>query len=189
VRAWSEFGNFDRTVVRWLLGSETPPGLGLRTRLEGTELGISLLYDPSWEERISQTPPRLQIAIQNEIGSSVVSSPTWQRIAPGRYDASVHLPATRYLRGAVQVGSFVLPSGPIVAGSNPEWTRDRHRLEELKELSQATGGEQRLDLSSIWSAPRPSGTTPLRRTILILLLVVLLLECLQTRLGLGKRTE
>jgi hypothetical protein len=43
VRAWSEFGNFDRTVVRWLLGSALPPGLGLRTRLEGTELDVSLL--------------------------------------------------------------------------------------------------------------------------------------------------
>jgi hypothetical protein len=71
-----------------------------------------------------------------------------------------------------------------VAGSNPEWTRDRHRLEELKELSKATGGEQRLDLSSIWKAPRSSGTTPLRRTVLIILLIVMLAEFLQTRLGL-----
>jgi hypothetical protein len=187
VRAWSEFENFDSTVVRWLLGSETPPGLGLRTRLEGTELEVSLLYDQSWEERVSQTPPRLQIAIQNENGSSVVSNPTWQRIAPGRYDASVHLPGTNYLRGAVQVGSFVLPFGPIIAGSNPEWTRDRHRLEELKELSQATGGEQRLDLSSIWKAPRANGTTPLRKTVLIILLIVMLVEFLQTRLSLQLR--
>jgi hypothetical protein len=186
IRTWNEFGNFNRTLTRWLLGSQTPPGLGLRTRMEGTELQISLLYDQSWEERITQQPPRLQIATQNGNGSSITSSPTWQRIAPGRYDARVHLPATRYLRGAVQVGSFVLPFGPLVAGSNPEWTRDKHRLEELKALSQATGGEQRLDLSSIWNAPRSSGTTPLRRTILIILLVVMLFEFLQTRLGFGK---
>jgi Mg-chelatase subunit ChlD len=184
VRAWSEFGNFDRTVVRWLLGSALPPGLGLRTRLEGTELDVSLLYDESWEERISQSPPRLQIAIQNENGSPAVSNPTWQRIAPGRYDAGVHLPGTQYLRGAVQVGSFVLPFGPVVAGSNPEWTRDRHRLEELKGLSQATGGEQRLDLPSIWKAPRSTGTTPLRNPVLIALLIVMLAEFLQTRSGL-----
>ena len=182
VRAWNEYGNFNRTLLRWLLGQDTPPGLGLRTRLQGTELQVSLLYDQSWEERIAQQPPRLQIALQNENGTPITSSPTWQRIAPGRYDASVHLPATRYLRGAVQVGAFVLPFGPIVAGSSPEWTRDRHRLEELKALSEASGGEQRLDLPSIWQAPRASGMTPLRRYVLIALLVAMLFEFLQTRL-------
>ncbi len=82
------------------------------------------------------------------------------------------------------MGSFVLPFGPVVAGSNPEWTRDRHRLEELKGLSQATGGEQRLDLPSIWKAPRSTGTTPLRNPVLIALLIVMLAEFLQTRSGL-----
>ena len=187
VRNWNEFGNFNRTVVRWLLGAETPPGLGLRTRLVGTELQVSLLYDQSWEERIAQNPPHLEVAIQSESGSSVVSSPIWQRMAPGRYDTSVHLGANRYLRGAVRVGSFVLPFGPIVAGSNPEWTRDQRRLEELKALSQASGGEQRLDLASIWSAPRASGMTSLRRIIFILLLIAMLAEFLQTRLGLKFR--
>lgn len=187
IRNWKEYGNFNRTLVRWLLGSETPPGLGLRTRLEGTELHVSLLYDSSWEERISQQSPRLQIAIQDNNGSSVTSSPVWQRIAPGRYDANVHLPATRYLRGAVQVGSYTLPFGPIVAGANPEWTRDRHRLEELKTLSQTSGGDQRLDLPSIWNAPRASGTTSLRRTLLIVLLFAMLAEFLQTRLALSFR--
>ncbi len=183
VRAWSAFGDFSRTLVRWLLGQETPPGLGLRTRLEGTELTVSLLYDESWEQRISQTPPRIEVAIQNDNGTAVTSSPTWQRIAPGRYDATLHLPATRFLRGAVQVGAVVLPFGPIVAGSNPEWTRDRHRLEELRALAQASGGQERLDLPAIWQAPRPTGTTPLRGPILVALLVVMLLEFLQTRLG------
>ncbi len=183
VRTWAEYGNFNRTLLRWLLGPELPPGLGLRTRLEGTELQISLLYDQSMEEKISAQPPTLQIAIQNENGSSVASAPTWQRIAPGRYDASVHLPADRYLRGAIQVGPNVLPFGPIVAGANPEWTRDQHRLDELKALAQATGGEQRLDLASIWHAPRASGMTPLRRYVLIALLLAMLAEILQARLG------
>jgi uncharacterized membrane protein len=183
VRAWSDYGNFNRTLVRWLLGPDMPPGLGLRTRMEGTELEISLLYDTALEEKISQSPPRLQIETQNENGPSTISSPTWQRIAPGRYEVGVHLPADRYLRGAVQVGPLVLPFGPIVAGSNPEWTRDPRRLEELEALSHATGGEQRVDLSSIWHAPRASGTTPLRDDVLVLLLLVMLAEFLQTRLG------
>jgi len=183
VRSWNAFGDFSRTLVRWLLGQDLPPGLGLRTRLEGTELAVSLLYDSTWEQRISQQPPRLAVAIQNENGTPVMSSPVWQRIAPGRYDASVHLGATRFLRGAVQVGPYVLPFGPLVAGSNPEWTRDPHRIAELQALSQASGGEQRLDLPSIWKSPRPTGTTSLRLPILITLLVIMLVEFLQTRLG------
>jgi len=183
VRSWSAFGDFSRTLVRWLLGQDLPPGLGLRTRLEGTELTVSLLYDSSWEQKISQQPPQLAVAIQNDNGTPVTSSPVWQRIAPGRYDATVHLGATRYLRGAVQVGPYVLPFGPIVAGSNPEWTRDPHRILELEALSQATGGEQRLDLPSIWKSPRATGNTPLRLPVLITLLVIMLVEFLQTRLG------
>ena len=181
VRAWSDFGNFSRTLTRWLLGAQMPPGLGLRTRLEGTGLRISLLYDQSWEERISQHPPILQIAVQAGDGSLMRGSPIWQRIEPGRYDVDLHLPANRYLRGAVQVGPYVLPFGPLVAGSNPEWTRDPHRLQELEALSAATGGEQRVDLASIWRAPRAAGTTSLRRIVLICLLLTILLEFFQTR--------
>jgi len=193
VRSWNEYGNFNRTLVRWLLGSEMPPGVGLRTRLVGTELQVSLLYDESWEDRISQNPARFRIAVQNTNGTFVESSPVWQRIAPGRYDASVHLTPTQYLRGAVQIGSYVLPLGPIVAGSNPEWTRDRRRLDDLKALSEASGGEQRLDLPLIWNAPRASGTTSLRKWVLIILFFMLLAEFLQTRLGFkiksGLRTQ
>lgn len=183
VRQWKEYGNFTRTVTHWLLGADTPPGLGLRTRLRGTELQVSLLYNESWEERISQKPPLLRIAQEDGHGGSVATSPTWQRISPGRYDATVHLPPTRYARGAVQVGPYVLPFGPLVAGTNPEWTRDRRRLEELKTLAKTTGGEQRLELTSIWKAPRASGTLSLQRWLLIALLVVLLAEFLQTRMG------
>jgi hypothetical protein len=190
VRAWSDYGNFNRTLVRWLLGPDLPAGVSLRTRVEGTELQINLLYALALEQKISQQPPRIEIAMQNDNGSPVVSSPTWQRIGPGRYDASVHLSANRYARGAVQIGDLALPFGPLVAGSNPEWTRNPRRLEELRALSHATGGEQRLDLSSVWRAPHASGTTSLRSYVLLVLLLVMLADFLETRIGraaLGRR--
>jgi hypothetical protein len=40
-----------------------------------------------------------------------------------------------------------------------------------------------LDLPSLWKSPRPTGTTSLRLPIMITLLVIMLAEFLQTRLG------
>jgi hypothetical protein len=77
----------------------------------------------------------------------------------------------------------VIPFGPITAGLNTEWTFDRTRIEELQEVAQGSGGTERLELSSIWEAPRRTAFRDSRPWFYIALLVLVLFDALVTRMG------
>jgi hypothetical protein len=173
------YGDFLQTLARWLMGEDLPPGVGLRTRLEGTALSIDLLYDQRWESEVSARPPRILLARDQGRTETHV----WQRLAPGHYQTSLDLEARSTVRGAVQIGTAALPFGPITAGIDAEWAFDRERIEELKTLAAMVGGEERLDLASIWKAPRRSAFRDLRPWLYSTLVSLLLLEALLSRTG------
>jgi von Willebrand factor type A domain len=178
-RAWGNFGDFAQTLARWLSGDQLPGGIGLRTKLEGAELRLDLFYDATWEQKLAQTAPRIVL------GDGVSPQPrelTWQRLAPGHFSTTTHLDPERWVRGAVQVEKFALPFGPVVAGSNAEWSFDRTRLLELENLARSSGGTERIDLSKIWQAPRRPAFRDARPVLLVLLLVLFVLDALLTRL-------
>lgn len=179
-RAWDHYADFAQTLARWLAGEQLPPGLGLKTRLDGTELRIDLYYDERWEQRLAAAPPRLMLADQASLEPREL---VWQRLAPGHFSAVTELEPERWVRGAVQVEKFTLPFGPLVAGSNLEWTFDRARLLELQSVSRATGGMERLDLTKIWQAPRRAEYYDPRNILLALLLGIFVLDALATRMG------
>ena len=180
VRAWSNYGDFLQTLARWLMGSDVPPGIALRPRVDGTELGLDLFYDDSWEERLSAATPQALVAD----GATGQARPlTWERLEPGHFHAVAPLTPGSWLRGAVQVGQSALPFGPVAAGTDPEWTFDQGRIKELQNVARFSGGGERIDLSKIWQAPRREEFSGVRNLLLIALLIVLLLEALATRLG------
>ena len=180
VRGWGKFGDFVQTISRWLAGNQLPPGIGLRTELEGTELKLDLLYDDTWEQKLAQSPPRI---VLGDGLSSQTRDLVWQRLSPGHFSASTHLDPERWVRGAVQLEKYTIPFGPIVAGSNAEWSFDRARLLELQNLARESGGSERIDLSSTWQAPRRSAFHDARPAVLILLLLLFVIDALVTRLG------
>ncbi len=57
------------------------------------------------------------------------------------------------------------------------------RPQELKELSQRSGGRERIELASVWDAPRPVTARGIRGWLLTLFIALLLAEALLTRLG------
>ncbi len=180
IRAWPQYADFTQTLARWLSGEQLPPGLGLKTHLDGTELRIDLFYDQSWEQRLDAAPPRLLLAEQ---GSKAPREITWQRQAPGHFSATTELEPERWVRGAIQVENFAIPFGPVEAGSNLEWDMDPARILELKSVARATGGVERLDLAQIWDAPRRAEFYDPRNILLTLLLAVFVLDALAVRLG------
>ena len=180
VRAWDHYGDFTQTLTRWLSGEKLPPGLGLKTHLDGTELRMDLYYDETWEARLAAAPPRLMMAEQASLQPTEI---TWQRLAPGHYSAVTELAPDRWVRGAIQVEKYTLPFGPIVAGSGVEWTFDRARLLELQSVASATGGVERIDLAKIWQAPRRAEFYDPRAVILALLLATFVADALATRIG------
>jgi len=161
-----------------------PPGLGVKTRLDGAELHIDLFYDQSWEDKFAAAPPRLVLADQASLAPREV---VWQRLAPGHFATFTELPVDTWVRGAIQAGDYTIPFGPMVAGSSLEWNFDPARLLELQSVARATGGVERIDLAGIWQAPRRAEFYDPRNILLALLLAVFVLDALATRLGLLDR--
>jgi hypothetical protein len=180
IRAWEMYGDFVQTLSRWISGNELPPGIGLRSQLDGTELRLDLYYDANWEQKLAANAPRIFLA---DGISRETHELTWERIAPGHFSTSVHLDPERWVRGAIQVEEFTLPFGPIMAGSNAEWSFDRSRLAELEHLARSSGGTERLDLEDIWRAPRQPAFQDIRRWLLLSLLGLFVIDALITRLG------
>ena len=162
------------------MGSETPAGLALRPRVDGSQLDLDLLYSPEWEERLAQSAPQVVVAD----GASGQARPlVWERLEPGRLHVSTPLKPGQWMRGAVQVGQYALPFGPVASGVDPEWHFDLARVAELQNVARVSGGGERIDLSKVWQSPRREEFYAVRTWLLALLLVAFLAEALATRLG------
>jgi len=179
-RAWPAYAGFAQSLSRWLVGTALPPGIALRTDVDGTRIRFDLFHDDSWAERLAADPPALAVA-RGADGAAIPVA--WERLAPGRWSASVDGTNTDYLRGAVRLGSSALAAGPVNVHANPEFAFDRARLVELAAVSRRSGGAERADLSDVWRAPRPTAFRGIRRWLLPLLTVAIVLEALQTRTG------
>lgn len=180
IRAWRGYGDFVQTLARWLSGERMPPGLGVRTGVDGTQLRVELWFDQSWEEKLAREPAKLVVTS----GAAGEARPqVWQRLAPGHYEASISLAPDESVRGAVQVGGHVIPFGPVNVATNPEWAFDRARLDELAAVARASGGVARGDFGRIWEAPRRDAFRDLRTGIMALFGGLFLAEVLLTRMG------
>jgi len=178
-REWKSFGGFTQSMARWLMGNALPPGIGLRTDLEGSRLHAELFYDETWNDRVAAHPPELVLA-SKEANTHTIA---WERLSPGHFRASLDIGDQGEVRGAVRVGDAALPFGPVNAATNPEWDFDKARLDELKSVSFHSGGGERVDLSDVWHAPRPPTWRGISRWLLLALVLALLLEAWQTRAG------
>jgi hypothetical protein len=180
-RAWPKYGDFLQTLVRWLMGENLPPGIGLKHRLEGNLLTLDLLHDAEWEAKLSAKAPRILLAHGPRADGQ--HEMAWERLAPGHYQASVELPEGEMVRGAVQVGSQALTFGPTLVGTSTEWAFDEARAEELRAVSKASGGRELLELSQAWRSPQVARFTELNGYLLVMALMLMLLEAFVTRTG------
>ena len=163
------------------MGEDVPPGIGLRTRLDGDQLEVELLFDvESWEPRLAKEPAEILIARGS---SGVPETLVWERLEPGRFRARRTLESGSFYRGAVAVGATRLPFGPLAAPMGVEWSYDEDRVRELSALSQASGGVERTDLSDAWEAPAFGGELELRAHLLAAFLLVFLADGLVARTG------
>ncbi|MDR1281793.1 MAG: VWA domain-containing protein [Opitutaceae bacterium] len=185
VRGWVGYGDFVQTLGRWLAGENVPPGLGLRTKIEGERLSVELLYDETWAARVAADGPVVMVA---EAGAGAEGGPErtrgllWEKIEPGLFRMTTNLPPGGRVRGVVRVGKATLPFGPVTGASGAEWSFERARVEELRQLAVRSGGRERLDLATIWDSPRVVSERSLRGWALAGALALVLLDALLTRL-------
>jgi hypothetical protein len=181
-REWSQMADFVQTLTRWLMGETLPPGLGMRTNLDGTELTIDLLHDDSWFRQLA-VPPKVFLAEGAKSGDAAVREVIWERIEPGHFRAKANLEHGVLTRGAVQVGESAIPFGPVVVGGSPEWNFDRGRIEELRQVSAQSGGEERINLAEVWKQPERKELASIQPALLIVALLLILADALATRMG------
>jgi len=179
-REWDGYGGMVQSLARWLAGPPLPPGVGMQTRVNGTQVRLDLFYDSSWADRVASSAPELTVS--RGPGGATTMIP-WERLAPGHFSAAVDAADVEYVRGAIRLGDGALAVGPVNVASNPEWAFDRGRVEELLAVSGRSGGVERVDLSDVWKAPRPTAWRSIRRWLLPALLVAILLEALTTQVG------
>ncbi|MEO5716913.1 MAG: VWA domain-containing protein [Luteolibacter sp.] len=180
-RTWPGYGDFLQTTGRFLMGQDTPPGIALRHRLDGTRLTLDLLYDTNtWSQKLSASPPKVRL--QDDAGGATRDL-AWRRIAPGHFSLSRDLGEGSIVRGAVQVGENALPFGPLSVGSSVEWSFEPERLAELRAVSTQTKGRELLDLSKAWLRPPFIAETQLRLPLGITLVLLVLADALLTRTG------
>ncbi len=189
IRAWPQYGDFVQTLARWLAGEERAPGLAIHAAVEGSELKAELLFDSTWEATLARHAPRLLLAPPPDAPKRDAVELIWQRMEPGRYRATAPLEPGQLLHGAVEIGKNALPFGPLLADASREWSFDPERPLELAALSRVSGGSERLDLATIWKAPRKEERASIRHWLLPLLLLLFLLETLLHRLGRQREGE
>ncbi|RYD48328.1 MAG: VWA domain-containing protein, partial [Verrucomicrobiaceae bacterium] len=178
-RNWPGYGDFLQTMGRFLMGEDTPPGIALRHRLDGTRLTLDLLYDPAlWSQKLSALPPKVRL--KDDTGGMTMDLP-WRRISPGHFSLTRDLEEGSIVRGAVQVGENALPFGPLSVGSSVEWAFEPERLAELRTVSTQTNGRELLDLSKAWLRPPFIAETSLRLPLGIALVLLVIVEALMTR--------
>jgi hypothetical protein len=185
VRSWPGYGDFVQTLCRWLGGEDAPAGLALRPSIEGERLTLDLLYDETWTARIAQAAPVAALAEIGRTGQSTTKPLTWEKIEPGRFRATTSLSLDTMVRGAVRVGAVALPFGPLTISSSAEWNYDVARRRELQQLSVRSGGRERLDLATIWSAPRTPMWRSIRNALLLAWGIFFLVDAALTRLSLS----
>jgi len=180
-RDWPGYGDFLQTLGRFLMGQDTPPGIALRHRLDGTRLTLDLLYDTTeWARKLTLMPPKVRL--QDQSGASPIDLP-WRRIAPGHFTLTRDLEEGSVVRGAVQIAENAIPFGPISVGSSIEWAFEPEPLAELRAVSRQTGGRELLDLKKAWLRPPFISETNLRLPLGIAILLLVIVEALVTRTG------
>ncbi len=181
VRNWPGYGDFLQTMGRFLMGEDTPPGIALRHRLDGTRLTLDLFYDTAeWSQKLSALPPKIRL---RDDASGTTQDLSWRRIAPGHFSLTRDLDEGSVVRGAVQVGEHAFPFGPLSVGSSVEWAFEPERIAELRATSNQTNGRELLDISKAWLRPPFVAETSLSLPLGIALVLIILVEALLTRTG------
>jgi hypothetical protein len=180
-RAWTANGDFITTVTRWVMGADTPPGLGVKSHLEGDQLVVDLYYDSDQEKELAQHFPQ---SVVSQGGMDERKQLTWERLEPGHFQSRTRLVPGKPAVGAVQVGQYALPFGPLAPGLDLEWHRDSSGPRSLRTLSAATGGQELAELRDAWRDTGQRRFLSLRPPLLILLVLGVVTEATLTRLGL-----
>jgi len=180
VKSWPQYGAFVKTVVQWVRRPQAPTGISLSEEQVGGTAQIVLRYAPEWESEIGINPPEAVIA------SSQIKDPqqtAWSRVGPGRFTITRELFPGEVIHGATRIGNYTIPFGPITNPRSPEYDFDPDQYRTLKEISEISGGIERISLDGIWEKSAEYFWYPLQISCIAVALILLLVDVLLSRLN------
>jgi len=178
-RAWSGYGDFFATVVRWLCGGSTA-GVFVDARREG-DVGV---YELEVEAERAALLDRAQGTRTAPDGTTheLVLRP----VAPGVVQVRVPLAQAGVHRAAVRIGDETLRLPPLCLPYSAEWSQQldaRAGERALRRLARRTGGAVSPSTQQVLDGPRASlGRRELDVWLLLLALVVFVAEVAVRRL-------
>lgn len=179
---WQGYGDMVQTLARWLCRPSPPTGYSLQVDVDGDRLKARLYYGDERIPELAARMPRITVESQVE-GRQETMQGTWERLQPGAFACSFPLRRGAIARGAVQLASGVIPFGPVMQHTDPEWAMPQRARQAFLAMTARTGGRERLDLPGIWAEPRSGSEVPLRLPLLWVALALLVLDALATRAG------
>lgn len=188
VRQWAEYGDMMQTLVRWLNRPLPPEGYSVRTEIQGNLLNVLLYYSDANIPQMAKQMPTLSLELSSKQSDEIVHG-SWELLKPGVYQYSYQLEPNTLARGAVHIGKHVLPFGPLTLQTNPEWNFSDDVKAQFLDLVQKTGGQERLDLISIFDAPRNQSSLDLQVYLIWSGLLLLVVEALLSKIGLLPRKK
>ncbi|MDF3130069.1 VWA domain-containing protein [Kiritimatiellaeota bacterium B1221] len=185
LRAWPQYGDFVRTLGRWSLRGDVPPGLALRLQRIGETLRVQLYADEVWQARFAEEAPEL-ITMSNL--EPEARPHVWRRIQPGWVQTDLPLVASERIQGAIRMGDHVLPFGPVNGMAGAEWEMNPQMAQQVRMLSERSHGVDRVDLAGIWDSPGRKSFQGTRHLWLWLCGGLFLVEAIWSRVG-GQRIQ
>ncbi|MDP0499011.1 MAG: VWA domain-containing protein [Verrucomicrobiota bacterium JB022] len=176
---WGDRGAFLRSIVDWTARPDVPAGLAIESHREGSRLTFDFYYSDDWIGPLSTTPPALELSSEAR-----KLAPAWERMEPGHFRTSVHLPPGETFTGGVSAGSNFVPAGPFALSTSAEFVRNPQARRELAALSNASGGTLRQNLADSFQPLPGKRSYSLRPYLLGLLLLLALADAALTRLQL-----
>jgi Mg-chelatase subunit ChlD len=187
---WERVGDYFTSLVRWAAGPANPlrDNMLLTQEVRDGVHRIQLHLDPERKAEPFTSLPRVTLLRSQQDRAPRTEQSTLRWTGPDTLQLEVGLQSEETALGTVEVpGHGPVPLPPVCLLYSPEFhpsQTDRGQA-TLEKLARATGGQERLDLASIWQdLPRELRWVSLAHWLLLAGGMVWLLEVLERRTAL-----
>lgn len=197
---WSEYGSFLASMVRWVVGKQTPLPEGMLLTQEINEgiCRIALHLDPDRTNVMISEKPQVNVLRGNPGQSPQTETFEMQWVSADLLELQIPLSGAETIIPSVVIDQLLpIAMPPACLKHSPEYEPKANGagLSALERLATVGGGKERLDVDAIWNdLPRSWNWISLRPILLLMATLLFILEIVERRVGLAqlkrfKRTE
>jgi Mg-chelatase subunit ChlD len=191
IAKWDNVGEYYTSLARWAAGAPGSLGDGMLLTQEVKDgiNSVRLHLDPERKgDSFAGLPSAVTLRAESTGGAPTPTKASLRWAGADTLALDVPLTGTETTLTTVEVPGYgPMPLPPVCLPYSPEYRPDVNGrgVESLEKLARATGGKERVDVSTVWQdMPHLPRSISLSRWLLSTVLVLLLLEVLERRTGL-----